>query len=49
MRIRCIDAWKSAHVAGQRARQLQTIPVNQTQKMPVSELTGIDRYCNKRG
>jgi len=25
------------------------MPVNQTQKMPVSELTGIDGYCNKRG
>ncbi|KPW94527.1 hypothetical protein ALO75_03024 [Pseudomonas syringae pv. coryli] len=37
------------HVVGQRARQLQTMPVNQTQKMPVSELTGIDYYRYKRG
>ncbi|RMT37258.1 hypothetical protein ALP48_101399 [Pseudomonas syringae pv. solidagae] len=49
MPIRCTDARESADVAGQRARQLQTMPVNQTQKMPVSELTGIDGYCKKRG
>ncbi|WP_010439755.1 hypothetical protein [Pseudomonas congelans] len=37
------------HVASQRAPQLKTIPVDQTQKMPVSKLTGIDCYRNKRG